>query len=120
MFSQQFLRDLEAAGEQFAALNLCEVSAVDAAQVVQALLSGIPPSLSNAQVDSLPKTDDGRRDASKVHEMEKDAMLANFWRASEAVLCRNTSLLRGGIVEGVNIAKAVQTLARFLIDTKAL
>lgn len=120
MFLQQFVRDLGPLGEGFAALNLNEISAVDAVHIVTALLGTIPPSLGNAQVEQLPKTDDGRRDAEAVHEKERQAMVENFWRASDAVLCREPNIIREGIVEAVNVQKAVQSMARFLIDTKAL
>jgi len=120
MFLQQFVRDLGPLGESFAALNLTEVSAVDAVNIVTALLSSVPGSLGNSMTETLPKTSDGRRDAERVHEMERQAMVENFWRASEAVLCTNPRLMRDGIVEAVSVTKAVQSMARFLIDTKAL
>jgi len=120
MFLQQFVRDLGPSGESCAALNLNEVSAVDAVHIVTALLSYVPPSLGGAQIEHLPKTEDGRRDAGKVHELERQAMVDNFWRASEAVLCQKASVVREGIMEAISVAKAVQTMARFLIDTKAL
>jgi cell division control protein 45 len=119
MLLQQFVRDL-GSGDGFQALNLSEISAVDCVHIVTALLSSIPPSLGNAQVEQLPKTADGRRDADKVHEMERQAMVENFFRASDAVLLREPTVIRDGVVEAVNIAKAVQNMARFLIDTKAL
>lgn len=120
MFLQQFVRDLGPLGEGFAALNLNEISSVDAVNIITALLSSVPPSLGNAQTENLPKTGDGRRDADRVHELERQAMVENFWRASEAILCTNPSLMREGIVEAVAVTKAVQNMARFLIDTKAL
>lgn len=120
MFLQQFVRDLGALGEGYQALNLSEISAVDAVHIVTALLSSIPPSLGNAQTEQLPKTEDGRRDAAAVHKMEREAMVENFHRASEAVLLRDPTILRDGILEAVAVAKAVQNMGRFLIDTKAL
>lgn len=120
MFLQQFVRDLGPLGEGYAALNLNEISAVDAVHIVTALLSFVPASLGNAQMENLPKTDEGRRDAEAVHDLEREAMIKNFWRASDAVLCAEPNLIREGIVESVNCHKAVQTMARFLIDTKAL
>jgi len=120
MFLQQFVRDLGALGEGYQALNLSEISAIDAVHIVTSLLGSIPPSLGNAQTEQLPKTDDGRRDQKAVHEMERQAMVDNFWRASEAVLLREPTVIRDGIMEAVNVAKAVNNMARFLIDTKAL
>lgn len=120
MFLQQFVRDLGPLGGGFAALNLSEISSADAVHIITALLGSIPASLGNAQVEQLPRTGDGRRDASRIHEMEREAMVSNFWRASEAALCRDPGVIREGILEAVNIVKAVQNMARFLIDTKAL
>jgi len=120
MFVQQFVRELGSLGEGFAALNLNEVSASDAVHVVTALLGAIPPSLGSAHLDSLPKAADGRRDAERVHELERQAMVNNFWRAWDAVLCTEPNLVRDGIIEAVSVMKAVQNLARYLIDTKAM
>lgn len=120
MFLQQFIRDLGLLGEGFAALGLNEVSTVDAAHVVTSLLSSIPAHLGNAQVEQLPKGADGQRDPEQVHEKERQAMVDNFWRASAAVLCREPTLIRDGIIEAVKVTQAVQTMARFLIDTKAV
>lgn len=52
--------------------------------------------------------------------MERQALVDNFWKASEAVLCKDPNLVRDGILEAVNVAKAVQTMARYLIDTKGM
>jgi hypothetical protein len=120
MFLQQFVRELAPLGEGFAALNLNEISTVDAAHIVTSLLSAIPGRLGAAQVDNLPKAADGRRDAEQVHELERQAMVENFWRANEAVLCKEPHLIRQGIVEAVNVITKVQSLAKFLIDTKAM
>jgi len=120
MFLQQFIRDLGLLGEGFAALGLNEVSAIDAAHVVTSLLSTIPAHLGNAQVESLPKGADGHRDPEQVHEKERLVMVDNFWRASAAVLCREPNLIREGIMEAVEVTRAVQKMARFLIDTKAV
>jgi cell division control protein 45 len=120
MFLQQFVRDLGNLGEGFAALNLNEISAVDGVHILTALLSSIPPRLGNAQIEALPKTADGRRDAAAVHEMERQAMVQNFWRAGDAILCRDPNLIRDGIAEAVDVCKKVTIMARFLIDTKAL
>jgi hypothetical protein len=119
MFVTQFVRDF-GANEMYTALNLNEVSAVDAAHFVNGLLCRLPAHLGNAQVEQLPKAADGRRDAEAVHEEEREAMVASFDRAKMAVLCKDPSVLREGIAEGIKVAQAVQSTARFLIDTKAL
>lgn len=120
MFLAQFVRDLGPMGEQNASLHLSEVSTTDAVHIVTALLSSVPPSLSGAFLDSLPQTADGRRDASAVHEMERQEMVDNFWSAYESVLCQEPNVLRRGIAQAVDVMKGVQSLARLLMDTKAL
>jgi len=119
MFLQQFIRHRGQA-ERGQAMNLAEISSVDAANMLTSILATIPPALGNAQTEQLPKTEDGRRDAAKVHEMERQAMVSNFHRASDCVLLRDPLLLGDGIKEAVDVVKAIQNMARFLIDTKAL
>lgn len=119
MFLQQFVRDL-GANDTYTALNLNEVSAIDAAHLINALLCRLPASLGSAQVDQLPKGEDGRRDAEAVDEEQRKALVASFNRAKMAALCQESGLVREGISEAIKIAQAVQTLARFVIDTKAM
>mmetsp|Transcript_8812 Transcript_8812/g.16812 ORF Transcript_8812/g.16812 Transcript_8812/m.16812 type:complete len:672 (-) Transcript_8812:97-2112(-) len=120
MFLQQFIRELGPLGEQYPALFLNELSSLDAVHIISALLSLVPPELSGAQLDSLPQTEDGRRDTDAVHEMERQAMVSNFWRAFDAVLCKEPAQLRDGIVEAVEATKAVVAMARAIRDTKAM
>mmetsp|Transcript_96362 Transcript_96362/g.167334 ORF Transcript_96362/g.167334 Transcript_96362/m.167334 type:complete len:516 (-) Transcript_96362:117-1664(-) len=120
MFLDQFVRDLGPLGEANPALFLNELSTTDAVHILTALLSVIPAALTGANLDSLPQTAEGRRDAAAVHEMERQAMVDNFWRSCECVLCRDPAMLREGIEESVQVVKGVQNLARLLMDTKAL
>lgn len=120
MFLQQFVRDLGPLGEMYPALFLNELSCSDAVHIISALLSLVPAELSSAQMDSLPQTADGRRDTAAINEMERQAMISNFWRAFDAVLCKEPQPLRDGIVEAVEVAKAVQRMGRLIRDTKAM
>lgn len=120
MFIQQFVRDVGQSWEVGNAMMLHEISCVDAAHMVTAILSSVPPDLDVARIDSLPQLADGRRDPVAVHELEKKELVENFWRASAAVLCKDPQTLRNGVLEAVDAAKAVQTLARRLIDSHAV
>jgi hypothetical protein len=119
MFLKQFVRNLGLL-EEGNALFLHQLSSVDAAHVVNALLSFVPASLSGAHLESLPQTVDGKVDNYQVNEMERQAMVTNFWRAFDAVLCKEPEPLFQGIMEAVEMAKAVQSLARLLRDSKAM
>eukprot|EP00913_Durusdinium_trenchii_P005487 g5114.t1 len=59
-------------------------------------------------------------DYSAINRLEKEAMWENFYRAYDTVTCDNAVHLRQGIKEAVDMAKAVQTLARQIRDTKAM
>lgn len=52
--------------------------------------------------------------------MEREALVDNFHRAVDVVLCKDRDQLRRGLLEAVEAAKEVQSLARRLIDTHAL
>merc|ERR1711920_176870 len=52
--------------------------------------------------------------------MEREAMVNNFWRAFDAVVCKEPKPLREGITEAVDVIKAVQSQARLIKDTKAM
>jgi len=120
MFLQQFVRDLGPLGELSPALFLHVLSCTDAAQIILAILSSVPPSLGSARMESLPHTEDGKRDAAAINELERQAMVDNFWRAFEASLCTQLETLRDGIAEAVELAKTVQNVARLIKDTKAM
>lgn len=120
MFLDQFVRDLGPLGHGNQALNLNELSTSDSMHILSSLLSSIPAALTGANLDSLPQTAEGRRDAAAVNEMERQAMVDNFWRACDSVLCRDPGVLREGIEEAVKTVKEVQNIARYLMDTKAL
>lgn len=121
MFLQQFVRDLGGQpGDAGQSLFLQEVSCLDAAHIVTALLSGVPAALGSAQMAALPQTADGRRDTVAISELERDSLVDNFWRAYEAVLCKEPTPLVEGIAEAVEVAKAVNNLARLVKDTRAI
>lgn len=120
MFLQQFVRDLGPLGDTKHALWLQEVSCSDASHILLALLSTVPDALSGGRTESLPQIEGGRRDMAAINEMEREAMKENFWRAFDTVLCKDPASLREGIAEAVEAAKAVQTLGRFIKDTKAM
>lgn len=113
MFLQQFVRELGTLGESNSALHLGELSSADAAQIVTALLSLVPPALSSTS--AIQSSGDGRRDAEAINELERQVMVDNFWAAFNAVLCKDPGPLRTGIEEATKVAKAVQSLARFII-----
>mmetsp|Transcript_114937 Transcript_114937/g.245405 ORF Transcript_114937/g.245405 Transcript_114937/m.245405 type:complete len:689 (-) Transcript_114937:74-2140(-) len=120
MFLQQFVRDLGPLGDKNPALFLQQLSSMDAVHIVGALLSSVPPALSGARIEQLPQTADGRRDTAAISEMESHAMVENFWRAFDAVLCKEPKALLEGIGEAQEMAKSVQNLARLIKDTKAM
>ncbi|CAJ1327820.1 unnamed protein product [Effrenium voratum] len=60
------------------------------------------------------------RDLEAIERLEKEDMWNNFYRAFDSVLCDDPSLLREGILESVELSKAVQSLARQIRDTKAM
>jgi len=119
MFMRQFVRELGLLEEKNA-LFLHDLSCMDAAHVITALLSAVPVSLNGARLESLPQTVDGRIDHIAVDEMERQANVNNFWRAFDAVLCKDPGPLRDGIAEAVEMAKAVQSLTRILKDSKSM
>lgn len=120
MFIDQFVRDVGQSWEVGNAMMLHEISCVDAAHMVTAILSSVPPALDVSRIDSLPKLEDGRRDPVAVNNLEREELVENFWRASEAVLCKDPQTLRKGVLEAVDAVKAVQSLARRLIDSHAV
>lgn len=118
MFLDQFLCDLGPRGEMNTALHLNELSSSDAANIAVALLCGV--AFPVVRTDQLPQTADGHRNIEAVEEIERQVMVDNFWRAYDVVVGQEPAPLKEGIAEAVAIAKAVQNLARLLIDTKAL
>lgn len=118
MFLEQFIRDLGPIGETSQAMLTHELSCADAVQVVTSLLSAIPQALSSTRLEHLPHTSDGRRDAVAIGEMERQAMVDNFWRAFDAVLCTEPSSLLEGIKEAAEVAREVEKLARYVKDKK--
>eukprot|EP00927_Polykrikos_kofoidii_P050457 TRINITY_DN44373_c0_g1_i1.p1 TRINITY_DN44373_c0_g1~~TRINITY_DN44373_c0_g1_i1.p1 ORF type:complete len:656 (-),score=128.70 TRINITY_DN44373_c0_g1_i1:32-1999(-) len=119
MFLSQFVREL-GLQEEGNALYLHDLSCLDAVHIVISLLSAVPASLSGARLEHLPQTDEGNLDTAAVNELERQAMVTNFWRAFDAVGCREPGLLWQGISEATTMSKAVQSLARLLKDSKAL
>mmetsp|Transcript_114196 Transcript_114196/g.333872 ORF Transcript_114196/g.333872 Transcript_114196/m.333872 type:complete len:653 (-) Transcript_114196:113-2071(-) len=120
MFLEQFVRDLGPLGEMYRALYLNEVSCLDAAHVVLAMLGSVPGSLSGSKADGLPQDSAGQKNTAAINELERQAMVTNFWRAFDAVLCKEPQTLRDGIAEAVEVAKAVQAQGRLIRDTKAM
>lgn len=118
MFLQQFMQDLGAAGES--TIIHQEISCADVVHIISAMLCGMPPGLSSARPDKLPKTADGQLDMVEVHRREKEAMVNNFYQAYDAVLCEDAAALREGISEAVEMCKSVQSMARQIRDTKAM
>eukprot|EP00928_Gymnodinium_smaydae_P014770 TRINITY_DN15429_c0_g2_i1.p1 TRINITY_DN15429_c0_g2~~TRINITY_DN15429_c0_g2_i1.p1 ORF type:complete len:685 (-),score=127.41 TRINITY_DN15429_c0_g2_i1:69-2060(-) len=119
MFLHQFVREL-GVKEDKNALFLHELSACDSAFVVTSLLSSVPSSLSGSSLEHLPHLEDGHLDTVAIYEMERQAMVDNFWRAFDAVLCKERQLLLEGIHEAVLVAQAVQRVGRLLKDSKAV
>jgi thiol-disulfide isomerase/thioredoxin len=119
MFLQQFVRETGLL-EVKNALFLHDLSCIDASQVITALLSSVPASLSGARLESLPQTADGSTDYDAVNERERQVNVENFWRAFDCVLCKEPAPLLEGIAEAVEMAKAVQTMARLLKESKAM
>jgi len=120
MFLQQFVRDLGPLGDAKQALWLQEISSSDAAHILFGVLGTVPASLSGTRVDLLPQVEGGRRDTAAISEIEREAMKENFWRAFDTILCKDPAALETGIKEAVEVAKAVQSLGRFIKDTKAM
>lgn len=120
MFLQQFVRDLGPLGDSSPALLLHELSCSDAVDVTMSLLSAVPGALNASNIEQLPQTADGRRDVAAVSEMEREALVANFWRASDAVLCKEPAPLKEGLAEALESAAAVRDLCRLIRDTKAV
>merc|ERR1712187_980992 len=113
MFLQQFVRETGLL-EDKNALFLHDLSSIDAAQIVIAVVSAVPAALSGARLDFLPQNADGSTNYDAVNEMERQASIQNFWRAFDVVLCKEHKSLAQGIAEAVEMAKAVQNLARLL------
>jgi len=118
MFVEQFVREVRAQEEKNA-LFLHELSCMDTANVIITLLASVPPSLSGARLDHLPQSDGGV-DRVEVDKRERDAMVDNFWRAYDTLLCKEPAQLREGVAEAVATAKQIQTLGRILKDSKAI
>lgn len=118
MFLQQFVRELGLLEERNT-LFLHELSCSDAAYILAALLGSVPASLSGSRLDNLPQKD-GHLDMEGVDELERQAMVDNFWRAFDAVLCKDPASLFDGISEAVEVAKNVQTMGRMLKESKAI
>mmetsp|Transcript_79865 Transcript_79865/g.191755 ORF Transcript_79865/g.191755 Transcript_79865/m.191755 type:complete len:617 (+) Transcript_79865:21-1871(+) len=111
VFLDQFVQDLGIVQQE----NFLQpqFSSSDVVHLLQAMLC----SSSFATVPQLP---DGRKDLEAIERLEKEDMWNNFYRAFDSVLCDDPSLLREGILESVELSKAVQSLARQIRDTKAM
>lgn len=118
MFLQQFVRELGV--QESNALFLHELNAMDAAGVITSMLASVPGQLSGNRLDHLPRGADDKVDTVAVNEIERQAMVENFWRAYDAVLCKEPGPLKEGIELAVETAKAVQSVARLLKDSKAM
>mmetsp|Transcript_49738 Transcript_49738/g.118575 ORF Transcript_49738/g.118575 Transcript_49738/m.118575 type:complete len:660 (+) Transcript_49738:58-2037(+) len=120
MFLPQFIKDMGSLGETNTARNLSELSSADISSVVIALLSAIPPNLSGAHFEALPKVSSGARDADAVHEMERQALTANFWHAMDAVLGQDPGVLADSLSEAEELIKTVQSSAKYLMEAKMI
>jgi len=118
MFIDQIVRDFGIDREHRNVLRFHEMSSMDAAYLVTSILTSVPNSLSSGQMEALPKNSDGTRDAVAVQEMERKELVANFWRATDAVLGKDTAVLTHSLQEAVDQAKELQRLARRIIDAK--
>lgn len=119
MFLQQFVRELGPLGDANPALFLRELSCADAVHIMTSLICAVPASFTNGRVEA--QTEDGKSDMEAINKMEREAMVANFYKAFDACLSKeDPKLLRLGLEEAVQVAKAIQTLARNVKDTKAL
>jgi uncharacterized membrane protein len=120
MFLQQFIRDTGLDLNAKTAMRLREMSSLDTAQMVISMLCQVPNTLSAGQIEGLPRKPDGSRDAQAVDRMEREELVANFWKARKAVLCRDPDFLAKGIQEAVEQAREIQRLARRIIDQKMI
>eukprot|EP00931_Biecheleriopsis_adriatica_P088116 TRINITY_DN62495_c0_g1_i1.p1 TRINITY_DN62495_c0_g1~~TRINITY_DN62495_c0_g1_i1.p1 ORF type:complete len:655 (-),score=159.49 TRINITY_DN62495_c0_g1_i1:151-2115(-) len=118
MFLQQFVQDLGATGE--ACIVNPEICSADVVHIMSAMLCCMSPALNSVRPERLPQTPDGHRDTVAINKLEKEAMMLNFYRAFDAVLCDDPTFLREGIAEAVDVAKSVQSMARQIRDTKAM
>jgi len=120
MFLDQFVREHGLFDDEHRALFLNELSCSDAVHIVLAHLSCVPAVLSGASMDKLPVNEDGLRDLLAIKEMERKAMEDNFWRASDAISNKEPGCLKEGLGLAVEVVKAVQQMARRIVDTKAM
>jgi len=110
MFLDQFVQDIGVQSHE----NLVspQVSSLDAVHVLQALLCG------SGNDQELVKRADGKPDFEAIEQNRREEQIHNFYRAYDAALCDRPGLFKEGVAQAVDIAKAVQTLARQIRDTK--
>lgn len=120
MFMEEFMRELGNVGETSSALRTNEVSCTDAVQIINALLGANPPSLCSHEKEHLPKDADGRCDMVTINELEREALVGNFYKAFDAVLCTEPKLLEEGLAAAIQVVKAVEQMGRSIRDTHAL
>jgi len=119
MLLQQFVRKF-GNPEDGNSLFLHEISSADAAHIVSSILSAVPNSLSGSSLEHLPQNEDGILDNDAIVEMERQANEDNFYRAYDAVLCKDREVLKGGMAEAQDLVEHVRQLAGVLKDSKAL
>jgi len=120
MFLDQFVRNNGLLDDVSTSLFLNELSCSDAAHILLAQLSSVPASLSGASLDKLPVNADGHRDLQAIQGLERETMCENFYRATDAVLNKDSACLKEGLALAVEVAKAVQSMARMIVDTKLM
>jgi cell division control protein 45 len=119
MFVEQFVRVGRAQDEKNA-LFLHELSSIDAANVITTILASVPSALSGTRLDSLPQLPDGSVDREASAKIENEKMVENFWKAFDAVLCREPSLMREAVAEAVTTVKQIASMGRMLKDSKGI
>lgn len=121
MTLQQFVRRLpDGPLGQSEQLYLHELSCTDAVRIITAILTEIPASLSAVNEKKLPQLEQGGLDVEAVNEMERAALVSNFFRAFDAVLCKEPDVLRIGLERALEEAKAVQSLARDIREERSM
>lgn len=111
IFLDQFVQDLGIV--QLENFLQPQISSSDVVHILVSALCSSSPAL-----EAIPLAE--HKDYSAINRLEKEAMWENFYRAYDTVTCDNAVHLRQGIKEAVDMAKAVQTLARQIRDTKAM
>jgi hypothetical protein len=119
IFVEQFVRETRAQDENNA-LFLHELSCIDTANVIITLLASVPSSLRVHRLDHLPQSNDGCVDPVEIDRIERQAMVDNFWRAFDTVLCKEPAQLREGVAEAAASAQQIAALGLILKDSKAI